>query len=98
VIPKQPSRNLFDADPSVLTELIKATQYVAHGVRKAFQPDGLRIAQFNEPAAGQTVFHLHFHIIPCYEGRELRSHSRGMADPALLTQHATKVVEALKSK
>jgi histidine triad (HIT) family protein len=98
VIPKKPSRNLFDADPSVLSELVKATQYVANGVRKAFQPDGVRIAQFNEPAAGQTVFHLHFHIIPCYEGRELRSHSRAMADPALLAQHATKVVEALKSK
>jgi histidine triad (HIT) family protein len=97
VIPKKPSRNLFDADPSALAELIKATQYVARGVRQAFQPDGVRIAQFNEPAAGQTVFHLHFHIIPCYEGRELKSHSRGMADPALLAQHATKVVEALKS-
>ena len=97
VIPKKPSRNLFDAEPGTLVELIKATQHVAKGVRKAFGPDGVRIAQFNEAAAGQTVFHLHFHIIPCYEGQQLRSHSRGMADPALLAQHATKVVEALKT-
>jgi histidine triad (HIT) family protein len=98
VIPKVPSRNLFDAQPDVLAELIKATQYVAKGVKKAFNPDGIRIAQFNEPAAGQTVFHLHFHIIPCYEGQELRVHARGMADPALLTAHATKVVDALKQQ
>ena len=97
VIPKQPSRNLFDAQPEVLVELIKATQHVARGVRKAFNPDGVRLAQFNEPAAGQTVFHLHFHIIPCYEGKSLRQHSRDMADPAVLREHATKVVEALKS-
>jgi histidine triad (HIT) family protein len=97
VVPKKPARNIFDADAESLAELIKATQHVARGVRKAFGPDGMRIAQFNEPAAGQTVFHLHFHIIPCYEGRELRAHSRGMADPHVLAAHASKVVEALKT-
>lgn len=95
VIPKAQTRNFFDVEPDVLAELIKATQHVARGVRKAFQPDGMRIAQFNDPAAGQTVFHLHFHIIPCYEGKELRAHSRGMADPALLAEHAAKVKKAL---
>ena len=95
VIPKAQARNVFDADPAVLAELIKETQHVAKGVRKAFNPDGIRIAQFNEPAAGQSVFHLHFHIIPCYEGKELRSHGRTMADPAVLAQHAEKVKAAL---
>lgn len=95
VIPKAPGRNLFDADPQVLADLIKATQLVARAVRKAFRPDGIRIAQFNEPAAGQTIFHLHFHIIPCYAGKELEHHARGMADPALLAEHAARVKEAL---
>jgi histidine triad (HIT) family protein len=97
VIPKAQARNFFDVDPEVLANLIKATQHVAHAVRKAFQPDGVRIAQFNEPAAGQTVFHLHFHIIPCYEGKELRSHARGMASPELLAEHAARVRQALAS-
>lgn len=96
VIPKVQARNFFDVEPQALAELVTATQHVARAVRKAFQPDGMRIAQFNEPAAGQTVFHLHFHIIPCYEGRELRAHSRGMADPAVLAEHAARVREALK--
>jgi histidine triad (HIT) family protein len=95
VIPKVQARNFFDVEPQALAELVKATQHVARAVRKAFQPDGMRIAQFNESAAGQTVFHLHFHIIPCYEGKELRAHSRGMADPAVLAEHAARVRKAL---
>lgn len=97
VIPKVEARNFFDVEPAALAELIKATQVVARAVKRAFEPDGIRIAQFNDPAAGQTVFHLHFHIIPCYEGKELRSHSRGMADPAVLAQHAEKVKAALRT-
>jgi histidine triad (HIT) family protein len=96
VIPKVQARNFFDVEPQALAQLVQATQHVARAVRKAFQPDGMRIAQFNEPAAGQTVFHLHFHIIPCYEGKELRAHSRGMADPAVLAEHAARVKKALE--
>ena len=68
VVPKTPARNFFDIEPAALAELIKATQHVARGVQKAFNPGGMRIIQFNEAVAGQTVFHIHFHIIPCYEG------------------------------
>ena len=96
VIPKVQARNFFDVEPQALAELVKATQHVARAVHKAFEPDGMRIAQFNEPAAGQSVFHLHFHIIPCYEGKELRAHSRGMADPAVLAEHAARVRKALE--
>lgn len=95
VIPKTQARNLFDIRPDVLAELIKATQYVARGVQAAFQPGGMRIIQFNEPAAGQTVFHIHFHIVPCYVGIELRSHGRDWADKAVLAQHAEKIRTAL---
>ena len=95
VIPKTNARNFFDIDPESLAHLIKITQHVAKAVQRAFKPDGVRIIQFNEPAAGQTVFHIHFHIVPCYEGRELRHHSREMADTAVLTQHAEKVKREL---
>jgi histidine triad (HIT) family protein len=95
VIPKVEARNLFDIEPGALAELIKATQHVARGVRKAFNPAGMRIIQFNEPAAGQTVFHIHFHIVPCYEGVDLRFHARDRADKAVLAAHAERIRAAL---
>lgn len=96
VISKNPARNLFDIEPNDLATLIRATQHVALAVRKAFTPDGVRIAQFNEPAAGQTVFHIHFHIIPCYEGIPMRPHGRDMADKQTLEEHAAKIRAALE--
>ena len=56
VIPKSPSRNLLDADPATLGSLMASVQKVAQAVRKAFGAEGILIKQFNEPAAGQTVF------------------------------------------
>ncbi len=95
VIPKTEARNFFDIEPETLAHLIKTTQHVAKGVRQAFEPDGVRVIQFNEPAAGQTVFHIHFHIVPCYEGRDLRHHSRDMADKTQLAEHAERIKRAL---
>jgi histidine triad (HIT) family protein len=95
VIPKVEARNFFDIAPDALADLIQATQHVARGVQQAFNPDGMRIIQFNEPAAGQTVFHIHFHIVPCYEGRSLRGHGRDWADKDLLAEHAERVRAAL---
>jgi len=96
VIPKTQARNFFDIEPSALATLITATQRVAKAVQAAFEPDGMRIIQFNEAAAGQTVFHIHFHIVPCYEGQMLKSHSRDMADKTLLAEHAERVRKALQ--
>jgi histidine triad (HIT) family protein len=95
VLPKAKARNLFDIEPAVLAELIKTTQHVARGVQKAFSPGGMRIVQFNEATAGQTVFHIHSHIIPCYEGVPLKSHNRDWADKTVLAQHAERVRQAL---
>lgn len=95
VIPKTNARNFFDIDPESLSTLIKATQHVAKAVQKAFKPDGMRIIQFNEPAAGQTVFHIHFHIVPCYEGSSLKGHSRDMADKTVLAEHAERIKREL---
>lgn len=95
VIPKTQARNFFDIDAQSLARLIESTQRVAKGVQAAFKPDGMRIMQFNESAAGQTVFHIHFHIIPCYEGQEMKGHARQMADKTVLSQHAERVKKAL---
>lgn len=96
VVPKVNARNFFDIEPQALASLIQVTQVIAKAVRTAFEPDGMRIIQFNEPAAGQSVFHIHFHIIPCYEGVELKSHRRDWADKAVLAQHAEKIKQALQ--
>lgn len=95
VIPKSPSRNLLDADPAALGALMAAVQKVANAVRKAFDAEGILIQQFNEPAAGQTVFHLHFHILPRSAGVSLRPHTGKMADHALLARHAEMIRAAL---
>lgn len=80
IIPKASFRNLFDADPAVLSALMPLIQRVAKAVKKATAADGIRLAQFNEAPAGQTVFHLHFHVIPVYEGVPLGAHGASKAD------------------
>jgi histidine triad (HIT) family protein len=95
VIPKSEAENFFDVNPKVLGSLIVATQIVANAVQRALNPDGVRIMQFNGPAAGQTVFHIHFHIVPCYEGTPLKPHTRDFADKNLLAAQAEKIKAAL---
>jgi histidine triad (HIT) family protein len=91
VIPKSPSRNLLDAEPATLGPLMASVQKVAAAVQKAFGAEGILIQQFNEPAAGQTVFHLHVHILPRKAGVALRPHTGRMADHQLLARHAEMV-------
>jgi histidine triad (HIT) family protein len=79
------ARNLLDVEPQALEKLILGVQRVARAMRAALKPDGLVVTQFNGAAAGQTVFHLHFHIIPRYADEGLRAHGEGgMADSAEL--------------
>ncbi len=96
VIPKAGSRNLFDADPAVLATAIGHVQRVAKAVRAALEPDGVRIVQFNEAPAGQSVFHLHFHVIPVYEGVELGRHGQGKAEDTELAAQAKAIASQLK--
>jgi histidine triad (HIT) family protein len=95
VIPKAEAENLFDLPGPALAATILTTQRVARAVQKAFAAPGILIAQLNGPAAGQSVFHLHFHVLPRHEGLDLRFHARDMADPALLAAHAARVRTAL---
>jgi len=95
VIPKAPSRNLLDADPAVLAKTIPVVQKIAVAAKKAFAADGIQIVQFNEPASGQTVYHLHFHIIPRFEGVALKAHTGKMEDMEVLKANAEKLKAAL---
>jgi histidine triad (HIT) family protein len=91
VIPKAPSRNLLDADPAVVAKVAGYLPRFARAVKAATGADGVRLVQYNEAAAGQTVFHLHFHLIPVYEGVELGRHGGGQADPDELQELAAAI-------
>lgn len=95
VISKSPTRNILDAEPDDLAATIATTQKLARAVVKAFNADGVSVAQFNEASSGQTVFHLHFHIIPRFEGIALKPHTTTMEDNAVLAANAEKIRAAL---
>ncbi len=98
VIPKAfGATNLLDADPRLLSALIGRVQLIAQAITHALRPDGVRIMQFNGAPAGQTVFHLHFHIIPVFEGKPLTRHAGDKADAAQLEMLATKIRSALRA-
>jgi histidine triad (HIT) family protein len=95
VVPKTGSRNLLDADPRTLAALMPVVKKVAAAAMAAFDADGVQIRQYNETAAGQTVFHLHFHILPMREGQELKPHKGKIADQTMLAGHAQLIKEKL---
>lgn len=71
------ARNLLEVEPDVLADLIAATQKLAQATVTALKPDGVVVTQFNGAPAGQTIFHLHFHVIPRYDGEALGRHGEG---------------------
>ncbi len=89
------ARNLLEAEPETAAALGAATQTLAKAVTAALKPDGVVVTQFNGAAAGQTVFHLHFHVIPRYEGEALGRHGEGMADMDELRALAAKIAAEL---
>ncbi len=96
VVPKTAARNVLDVEPDDLAYLIKVTQKIAKAAMTVFAADGLNVFQFNEPAAGQSVFHLHFHVIPRKQGIALRPPASFKEDPAVLADQAAKLAAALK--
>jgi histidine triad (HIT) family protein len=95
VIPKSASLNLLDADPKVLAHLMATTQKVAKAAAKSFNADGVQIRQYNGEAAGQTVFHLHVHVLPIQEGEPIKPHTGKMAENSLLAWQAALIKAAL---
>lgn len=91
VIPKAPSRNIFDIATDDLNAVMATVKKMARVVVKAFDADGTTIQQFSEPAGGQVVFHTHVHVIPRFEGVSLKPHTGAMADNDLLAGQADKI-------
>lgn len=89
------ARNLLEAEPQTLSELMASVRKVARAVNAALSPDGIVVTQFNGAPAGQTVFHLHFHIIPRWSGEALGRHGQIMADPGELQAIARTIAAKL---
>ena len=96
VLPKAPARNLLDIEDGDLSRLVVRVRRVARAVREVVKPDGLTVSQFNGAAGGQSVFHLHFHIIPRWRDQPLAPHAgSGKADPDELASLATAIATKL---
>ena len=97
VIPKAPIRNILDVTPADLAHVMAVAQRIAKAAMTAFGADGITLQQFNEPAGGQVVFHLHVHIIPRKDGVQLKPPASFKEEPAVLADHALKLAAALKA-
>lgn len=95
VIPKAPARNILDVDPAMLARVMATAQKIARAAMKAFDAEGITVQQFNEPAGGQVVFHLHVHVIPRREGVSLKPPASFKEQPEKLADHARMLRDAL---
>jgi histidine triad (HIT) family protein len=96
VVPKSPARTILDIAPDDLAHAIKVAQKIAKAAVPVFAAHGVTIIQFNEPASGQTVFHLHIHVIPRKDDVPLRPHGSYKEEPHVLADQAKKLTAALK--
>ena len=95
VIPKGASRNTLDATPAQLAACMATVQKVARAQLVAYAAHGILLQQFNEPAGGQEVYHLHFHVLPRWDGVKLGPHTGKMEKPEILAASADKLRRAL---
>lgn len=95
VVPKEPAENIFDLSEEGAAAVVKTARKVAAAVKTALDVPGVMLVQLNGEAAGQSVFHIHFHVIPRFAGVDLKLHAREMANPADLEVIAAKIRAAL---
>ncbi|MFZ0425444.1 MAG: HIT family protein [Xanthobacteraceae bacterium] len=96
VIPKAPARSIIDIAPDDLAHVIATTQKIARAAMTVFGADGITIQQFNEPAGGQVVFHLHFHVVPRKNEVAMKPPASVKEDAAVLAEQAQRLAAALK--
>lgn len=89
------ARNLLEAEQEELNALIASVKRLAVAMRRALKPDGVTVMQFNGEASGQTIFHLHFHVIPRWDGVPLGRHGAGSAEPGDLAALAAQIAAVI---
>jgi histidine triad (HIT) family protein len=96
IAPRQHVENLFDVSRRRAGHLFEVAHRISRAMLRAFTPDGLTIIQANGAAGGQTVFHLHLHLLPRYTGDAV-SLSLPPTSPATeaLTERAGRLQRAL---
>jgi len=97
VVPREPVRNALEMTDGALQAAIVRVKRIANAVKTALEPDGIVITQFNGAPAGQTIFHVHFHIIPRMEGVALGAHGGGQADTDELQKQADRIAAAIET-
>lgn len=98
VLAKERAVTLLELSPAAAQHCIATVQRVAGAVQRAVGAPGLLISQLNGAAAGQTVAHVHFHVIPRFPGIKLRAHARERCDPDRLDQIAARIVGELDAQ
>jgi len=97
VIPKTSARNILDISPDDFAHVARAAHKIARATMTAFEADGITLQQFNEPAGGQVVFHLHMHVMPRHNGVALLPPASRKEEGKVLEENAAKLVAALKA-
>ncbi len=97
VIPREPATDIMEISDEALSHVIVQTRRVARAVDVAFNPKGVMVVQLNRAGGGQSVFHLHFHVIPSWKGLQMGFDSKVVAASEVLEEHANKIREALAS-
>lgn len=96
VIPKRSAAvNLLDVDTGALCRVMTVAQRLTRAIVAELEPDGVQLAQFNGAAAGQTMFHLHVHIVPRYRGQGMGIHAAREADRGELQALQARLVQRL---
>ncbi|MCJ8324112.1 MAG: HIT domain-containing protein [Rhizobiales bacterium] len=98
VVSKTASISLLDADPAALATLIQKVQTIAQAMMGYFKPDGISLRQYNGAAAGQTIFHLHFHLIPVQKDTLIGQHASEMASAETLAMQAADLKQILDAQ
>jgi histidine triad (HIT) family protein len=95
VVPKESAQDILDLSPDGLSAMMATVQKIAKAVDKALSPDGILLKQYNRAPAGQSVFHVHFHVLPRWKGVPLAPHGKVMVEAARLEPIAAKIRSAL---
>jgi histidine triad (HIT) family protein len=95
VVPREEAEDILDLSAEGLAAMMATVQRVARAIDKALAPDGIQLKQYNRAPAGQSIFHVHFHVVPRWEGVDLAPHGKAMAQAEVLEPVAARIRAAL---